>query len=61
VIATGIESYEQMAAVQEMGYPMAQGFFLGGPAAADSVDGLFTAELPSAPADAAAAPANVSD
>src|SRR5256885_3871467 len=46
VIAKGVESQEQVDALQAMGCTMAQGFFLGEPVAADGVDGLFA--LPTA-------------
>jgi diguanylate cyclase (GGDEF)-like protein len=41
VIATGIESREQVAALQSMGCPMAQGPCMGQPAPTNAVDGLF--------------------
>ena len=41
VIAKGVESQDQVDALQSMGCTMAQGFFLGEPVAADGVDGLF--------------------
>ena len=53
VIATGIETYEQMTTVQAMGCPMGQGFLLGKPTPTDGVDELFDADLPSAPSPAA--------
>jgi len=53
VIATGIETYEQMTTVQAMGCPMGQGFLLGRPTPTDGVDELFSAELPTAPSPAA--------
>jgi diguanylate cyclase (GGDEF)-like protein len=46
VIAKGVESQDQVDALQAMGCTMAQGFFLGGPVPADGVDGLFA--LPAA-------------
>jgi diguanylate cyclase (GGDEF)-like protein len=49
VIAKGIESYEQMAALQTMGCTMAQGLFMGAPTPADAVESLFHADLPTAP------------
>jgi len=50
VIATGIETYEQMTAVQAMGVTMAQGFFMGKPTPADAVESLFDSDFPTAPA-----------
>jgi diguanylate cyclase (GGDEF)-like protein len=50
VIATGIETYEQMATLQAMGCTMAQGSFLGKPTATDAVESLFNADFPAAPA-----------
>ena len=50
VIAKGIETYEQMAALQTMGCTMAQGLFMGAPAPEDTVESLFHADLPTAPA-----------
>jgi len=51
VIAKGIESAEQLNTIQAMGCRVAQGAFMGEPATADAVEGLFGVEL------AAAAPA----
>jgi diguanylate cyclase (GGDEF)-like protein len=48
VIATGIETAEQMASLQAMGCTMAQGFLLGKPTPMDSVEGLFVAGFPAA-------------
>lgn len=48
VIATGIETAEQMASLQAMGCTMAQGFLLGKPTPVDSVEGLFVAGFPAA-------------
>jgi EAL domain-containing protein (putative c-di-GMP-specific phosphodiesterase class I) len=48
VIATGIETGEQMATLQALGCTMAQGSFTGRPTPVDAVEGLFDAELPSA-------------
>jgi EAL domain-containing protein (putative c-di-GMP-specific phosphodiesterase class I) len=50
VIATGIESYEQMTTLQAMGCTMAQGLFMGEPTPADAVEGLLDADFPTAPA-----------
>ena len=54
VIAKGVESQDQVDALQSMGCAMAQGFFLGEPVAADGVDGLFA--LPTAAPVATVAP-----
>jgi EAL domain-containing protein (putative c-di-GMP-specific phosphodiesterase class I) len=48
VIATGIETDEQMATLQAMGCTMAQGSFTGKPVPADAVEGLLGADLPTA-------------
>ncbi len=48
VIATGIETHEQLAALQAMGCTMAQGDLLGKPTPVDAVDSLFGAKLPAA-------------
>ena len=48
VIATGIETAEQMASLQAMGCTMAQGFLLGKPTPADAIEGLFIAGFPAA-------------
>ena len=50
VIAKGIETQEQMTTLQTMGCTMAQGIFMGEPTPADSVESLFDADLPAAPA-----------
>jgi diguanylate cyclase (GGDEF)-like protein len=52
VIAKGVESQEQAAALQAMGCTMAQGFFLSEPVPAEGIDGLFSV----VPADVAVAP-----
>jgi diguanylate cyclase (GGDEF)-like protein len=57
VIATGIETYEQLTTLQAMGFTMAQGFFLGKPTPTDAVEGLFDAKLPTAAAEAEEHPA----
>jgi len=49
VIATGIETHEQMAILKAIGCTMAQGALMGMPTSADAVEGLFAAELPAAP------------
>ena len=54
VIAKGVESQDQVDALQSMGATMAQGFFLGEPVAAENVGGLFA--TPAAAAVAAGAP-----
>jgi diguanylate cyclase (GGDEF)-like protein len=46
VIATGIETQEQMAALQTLGCTMAQGALLGAPSPVEAVVGLFAVELP---------------
>jgi EAL domain-containing protein (putative c-di-GMP-specific phosphodiesterase class I) len=48
VIASGIETHEQLAALQSMGCPMAQGPLLGRPVPAEAVEGLFTSAFPAA-------------
>jgi diguanylate cyclase (GGDEF)-like protein len=48
VIATGIETAEQMASLQALGCTMAQGFLLGKPTPVDGVEGLFVADFPAA-------------
>jgi diguanylate cyclase (GGDEF)-like protein len=48
VIATGIETAEQMASLQALGFTMAQGFLLGKPTPVDAVEGLFVAGFPAA-------------
>ncbi len=52
VIAKGVETYDQMAALQSMGCAMAQGFFIGEPIGADAVEGLFATARQSAPVPA---------
>jgi diguanylate cyclase (GGDEF)-like protein len=44
VIAKGIETQEQVAALEAMGCKFAQGFFLGEPAPANAVEGILSAE-----------------
>jgi diguanylate cyclase (GGDEF)-like protein len=46
VVATGIETQEQMAALQTLGCTMAQGALLGAPSPEEDVVGLFAVELP---------------
>ena len=44
VIATGIESHEQMAALRSMGCAMAQGPFMGKPVPTDGVESVLDAD-----------------
>jgi diguanylate cyclase (GGDEF)-like protein len=46
VIATKVETHEQLTTLQAVGCTMAQGDLLGKPTSADAVDGLFNAALP---------------
>jgi diguanylate cyclase (GGDEF)-like protein len=48
VIATGIETDEQLTALQTIGCTTAQGSLLGEPTTADRVEGLFGADFPAA-------------
>jgi diguanylate cyclase (GGDEF)-like protein len=48
VIATGIDTAEQVAALQGMGCTMAQGSFAGNPMPLDAVGGVFDVDLPTA-------------
>jgi diguanylate cyclase (GGDEF)-like protein len=48
VIATGIETYEQMTALQAIGCTMAQGSLMGEPTPPDGVERLFDAEFAAA-------------
>ena len=54
VIAKGIDTYEQMAALQAMGCTMAQGYLMGKPTPDSGMippsESLFDADLPTAPA-----------
>ncbi len=52
VVASGIESREQVGMLQTMGCPMAQGPFLGGPVPAEEVVGVLSGTVPPAPAPA---------
>jgi diguanylate cyclase (GGDEF)-like protein len=56
VVAKGIESPEQLGALQAMGCNMAQGRLTGEPVAAEAVAGLLTTELPSPPPQPIAMP-----
>ncbi len=49
VIATGIETHEQMATLQTIGCTMAQGALMGGPTSAEAVASLFDVPLSVAP------------
>jgi len=46
VVATGIETHEQMATLQAIGCTMAQGALMGSPAPVDAVASLLDVELP---------------
>jgi diguanylate cyclase (GGDEF)-like protein len=48
VVATGIETHEQLAALRRMGCTMAQGALMSNPIAADAVESLLDADLPAA-------------
>ncbi len=48
VIAKGIESLEQMSALQAMGCTMAQGVLIGKPVPASAIENVFSATLPTA-------------
>ena len=50
VIATGIETHEQLATLQTIGCTMAQGALLGKPTPADAIESLFDSGLPVADA-----------
>ena len=49
VVATGIETREQMATLQTLGCTMAQGDLMGTPTPVDAVASLFDVELPGVP------------
>jgi diguanylate cyclase (GGDEF)-like protein len=51
VIAKGVESQEQVAALQAMGCSMAQGYFMGEPTPIESVERWFGVQSPAVPAD----------
>jgi len=53
VVAKGIETFEQLAALQTMGCTMAQGLFMGKPTPADALASLFELNLPTARATSA--------
>ena len=46
VIATGIETHEQLTTLQAMGCTMAQGPLMGTPTPVEAVEGLFDADFP---------------
>lgn len=48
VVATGIETHEQLAVLQTVGCTMAQGALMGKPSPVEAVAGLFGASLPAA-------------
>lgn len=48
VVAKGIETYEQMTTLQDMGCSMAQGLFMGKPTPVEAVESLFGVDLPAA-------------
>jgi EAL domain-containing protein (putative c-di-GMP-specific phosphodiesterase class I) len=50
VIAKGIETQEQLSALEAMGCTLAQGFFLAEPAPANAVEGLLNADSTETPA-----------
>ncbi len=50
VIATGIETHEQLAALQAMGCTMAQGALVGEPTPSNTIESLLHADLPATPA-----------
>jgi diguanylate cyclase (GGDEF)-like protein len=45
VIAKGVETFEQMTALQSMGCTLAQGYFMGDPTPANAVEGLFSVDF----------------
>ncbi|HSZ15335.1 MAG TPA: EAL domain-containing protein [Solirubrobacteraceae bacterium] len=51
VIAKGIESFDQIAALQEMGCTMAQGAMMGKPVPANALEKVFGASLPTVRAE----------
>jgi diguanylate cyclase (GGDEF)-like protein len=58
VIAKGIESYEQMAALQSMGCTMAQGALMGKPVTANLIENVLTASIPTVHAQPPTAPSS---
>jgi diguanylate cyclase (GGDEF)-like protein len=60
VIATEIETHEELSALQAMGCPMAQGSFMGKPTPANAVESVLDAELPASPATSPSPPASPS-
>ena len=50
VVAKGIDTHEEMTAIDAIGCRMAQGSYMGGPVSADAVEGLFEAPLVTAEA-----------
>ncbi|HUB35329.1 MAG TPA: bifunctional diguanylate cyclase/phosphodiesterase [Solirubrobacteraceae bacterium] len=56
VVATEIETHEQLEALQALGCTMAQGDLLGKPATVDEVESLFEASLPAVGAGAMSPP-----
>jgi diguanylate cyclase (GGDEF)-like protein len=59
VIAAGIESHQQMAALQVMGCSMAQGPFMGRPTPADGIAAMFAVPFPTAPPTPETSPAGL--
>jgi diguanylate cyclase (GGDEF)-like protein len=56
VIAKGIETHDQLTAVQAMGCTMAQGYLMGEPTAADKVESLLDAQFAPAQANSTSQP-----
>jgi diguanylate cyclase (GGDEF)-like protein len=57
VIATGIETHEQMTTLQALGCTLAQGDLMGKPTPVDAVESLFDTDLPTAAPAAFTSPA----
>jgi EAL domain-containing protein (putative c-di-GMP-specific phosphodiesterase class I) len=55
VIAKGIETQEQMSALQGMGCTMAQGTLIGKPVPANAIETVFSASLPATQTSSASA------